>query len=99
MIDLKGLQREIYDNQIAKGFNTTDVNLAFCHTYKELAEAFEAHRKKSSDVGEELADVTIFLLSLARMFGVDLEDEVNKKVLKNRNRKYKKEGDGWTKVE
>ena len=65
MIDLQELQKEVFKNKIAKGFNTTDVNLEFSLTYGELAEAFDAYRKKLPDLGEELADVIIYLLGLS----------------------------------
>ena len=39
----------------------TDVNKEFCLTYGEIAEAYDAWRKKKDDLGEELADVTIYL--------------------------------------
>lgn len=90
MIDLKKLQKDIYDNKVAKGFNTTDVNFEFGLTYGELAEAFTAYREKLPDLGEELADVAIYLLGLAEILNIDLEEEILKKVEKNRNREYKK---------
>lgn len=46
MLDLKNLQKEIYQNKVDKGFNVTDVNKEFCLTYGEVAEAYEAWRKK-----------------------------------------------------
>lgn len=88
MIDLKKLQKEIYDNKVAKGFNTTDVNFEFGLTYGELAEAFESYHKKNPDLGEELADVAIYLLGLSAILKIDLEDEILKKVEKNRKREY-----------
>ena len=66
MVDLKKIQKEIYQNKINKGFNTTDVNLEFCLAYEELAEAFHAYHRKKNDLGEELADVAIYLLSIAK---------------------------------
>ena len=39
MVDLKKLQKEIYQNKVDKGFNITDVNKEFCLTYGEVAEA------------------------------------------------------------
>ncbi len=45
MIDLQKLQKEIFDNKIAKGFNTTAINFEFGLTYGELTEAFNAYRK------------------------------------------------------
>jgi NTP pyrophosphatase (non-canonical NTP hydrolase) len=90
MIDLKKLQKEIYNNKVTKGFNITDINFEFGLTYGELAEAFEAYRKKSPELGEELADVVIYLLGLAAILNIDLEEEILKKVEKNKKREYKK---------
>ncbi|MFA6410098.1 MAG: MazG-like family protein [Candidatus Buchananbacteria bacterium] len=90
MVDLKKLQKNIYDNKVAKGFNVTDVNFEFGLTYGELAEAFSAYRKKLPDLGEELADVVIYLLGLAAILNIDLEAEILKKVEKNKKREYEK---------
>ena len=87
MIDLEKLQKEIYQNKVNQGFNTTDINKEFCLTYGELAEAYEAWRKKKNDLGEELADVAIFLLGIAEINGIDLQTEIEKKVEINKNRK------------
>lgn len=88
-MDLKKLQKEIYQNKVDKGFNITDVNKEFCLIYGEVAEAYDAYRKKKNDLGEELADVTIYLLGLSEILGIDLEDEIQKKVYKNSKREYK----------
>ena len=89
MIDLNELQKEIYKNKVDKGFNVTDINKEFCLTYGEVAEAYEAWRKKKDDLGEELADVAIYLLGLSEILGINLEDEIQKKFLKTRKRKIK----------
>ena len=89
MIDLKQLQKDIYKNKLNKGFNVTDINKEFCLTYGEMAEAYEAWRKKQTDVGEEIADVVIYLLGLSEILNVDLENEFLKKVNKNKHRQYK----------
>lgn len=89
MIDLNELQKEIYINKVDKGFNVTDINKEFCLTYGEVAEAYEAWRKKKDDLGEELADVAIYLLGLSEILGIDLEEEIQKKVYKNSKREYK----------
>ena len=89
MIDLKQLQKDIYKNKLNKGFNVTDINKEFCLTYGEMAEAYEAWRKKQTDVGEEIADVVIYLLGLSEILNVDLENEILKKVNKNTHRQYK----------
>lgn len=89
MIDLKQLQKDIYKNKLNKGFNVTDINKEFCLNYGEMAEAYEAWRKKQTDVGEEIADVVIYLLGLSEILNVDLENEILKKVNKNKHRQYK----------
>lgn len=67
----------------------TDVNKEFCLTYGEVAEAYEAWRKKKDDLGEELADVAIYLLGISEIVGIDLEEEIQRKVYKNTKREYK----------
>ena len=90
MIDLKELQKQIIENKIKKGFNTTDVNFEFLLTYGELTEAYEAYRKKHDNVGEEIADVVIYLLSICNMLNINLEKELLNKININKNRTYKK---------
>ncbi|MCD4680310.1 MAG: hypothetical protein K8S00_07980 [Bacteroidales bacterium] len=90
MIDLKKLQKDIYQNKIDKKFNVTDVSMEFLLTYEELSEAYRAYHKKLPDVGEELADVAIYLLGLSEILNIDLENEILKKVEKNKNRIYKR---------
>jgi NTP pyrophosphatase (non-canonical NTP hydrolase) len=88
MVDLHQLQKRIYQNKLDKGFNVTDVYMEFCYAYGELNEAREAYMMKKEDVGEELADVAIYLLGLAEILGVNLEGEILRKVEKNEKRKY-----------
>ena len=88
-MDLKKLQKEIYQNKVDKGFNTTDVNKEFCLLYGEVGEAYDAYRKGKDDLGEELADIAIYRLGLSEILGKDLEEEIKNKVQINKNRKYK----------
>lgn len=88
-LDMKEIQKKIWQNKINKGFNTTDVNKEFCLLYGEVAEAYDAYRKKKDDLNEELADIAIYLMGLSEMLGFDLETEILKKVEKNDKRLYK----------
>ncbi len=97
-MDIKELQKDIWQNKLDKGFNTTDVNMEFCLLYAEVAEAYEAYRKQKNDIGEELADIGIFLMGISEMLGYDLLDEIQKKHIKNKKRVYKKVGDFHVKV-
>ena len=89
MVDLKELQKKVYENKVNKGFNVTDIPKEFCLAYGEMAEAYEAYRKKKSDLGEELADVAIYLLGISEILGIDLEKEILHKINKNIHREYK----------
>ena len=88
-MELKKIQKDIWQNKVNKGFNTTDVNKEFCLLYCEVAEAYDAWRKKKDDLNEELADIAIYLMGLSEMLGFDLEEEIEKKVSKNEKRVYK----------
>ena len=88
-MDIRTAQKLAWQNKVAKGFNTTDVPLEFCLLQGEIAEAFDAWRQGRGDVGEELADVAIYLLGLAEMTGVDLQDQIEAKMTKNAARVYR----------
>lgn len=100
MVELKKLQEEVIKNKVNKGFNIKDLNFEFLLAYGELAEAFNAYQNKEEDLGEELADVVIYILGIAEMLDIDLEVELLKKIEKNKRRKYIKKEDGkWIKIE
>ena len=88
-MDTKKLQKEVYDNKVRHGFNVTDLNMEFCLAHGELSEAYIAWLKKQDDVGEELADVAIYLLGISEMLNIDLGKEIDKKIKKNKKRVYK----------
>ena len=87
-MDMREMQKAVYQNKLDKGFNVTNVNLEFCLLYGEVGEAFEAWIKKTGTVGEELADVAIYLMGLSEMLGLDLQAEIQRKMEINRKRKY-----------
>ena len=86
-------QERIYRNKVAHNFNITDIPLEFSLTYGEMAEAFEAWRKKKSldEIGEELADVAIYLYGIAEILGVDLDKSIDRKMKINEERVYTQE--------
>ena len=87
-MELSAVQKAVYQNKVDKGFNVTDVNVEFCLLYGEVAEAYEAWKKKQDTVGEELADIAIYLLGLSEILGVDLASEIEKKMKINQEREY-----------
>ena len=92
MIDLAELQKRVYQNKIAKGFNVTDIYKEFCYIHGELSEACEAYMQNKNDLGEELADVVLYLLGLSEILGIDLEKEMLNKIEKNEKRQYIQKG-------
>lgn len=88
-MDIRSGQAMAWENKAAKGFNLSDVPLEFCLLQGEIAEAFDAWRKGRVNVGEELADAAIYLLGLAQMTGVDLEEEIAAKLAVNADRAYR----------
>ena len=82
------MQKEIFQNKLEKGFNVSDVNKEFCLLYGEVGEAYDAWRKKRAELGEELADIAIYLMGLSEILGINLEKEIENKIEINRNRSY-----------
>ena len=88
-MDLREMQKAVYQNKLDKKFNVTDVNMEFCLLYGEVGEAYQAWLKRKPDMAEELADVAIYLLGLSEILGVDLAGEIERKMEINRKRVYK----------
>jgi NTP pyrophosphatase (non-canonical NTP hydrolase) len=93
-VEIRSAQKLAWDNKVAKGFNITDVALEFGLLTAEVGEAFTAWRRRLPDLGEELADVFIYLASLAEMTGLDLDAEVQNKIAKNASRTYQRDAYG-----
>lgn len=93
-MEIREAQKIAWDNKLAKGFNTTDVPLEFALTHAELSEAFEAYRKHPEQLGSELADTFLFLVSLAEMNGIDLDAAVEAKMSVNVGRTYRRLDNG-----
>lgn len=82
------IQKRIYENKKDKGWNVTSIEKELCLLQGELAEFYEAYRKQLPTVGEELADVAIYLLGIAEIIQVDLGEEVERKTRINALRQY-----------
>lgn len=87
---IQDFQKRALDNKIKKGFNITNIEKEFCLLYGEVGEAYEAYRKKKDDLGEELADIAIYLFGIAEILNFDLSNEIENKLKINEQRIYKK---------
>jgi hypothetical protein len=65
--ELAALTERLLGNKKFKGFNLTDIPLEFSLLFCEVAELLDA---PGGEIGGELADVLLFLLSVAWMLGV-----------------------------
>ena len=94
MVDLDKLQKEVYKNKIDKGFDIRDnrenIYKQFNFIQGEVAEAFEAYHKGMDTLGEELADVCLYILGLCEIKGISLEKEILNKLEIIKKRKYVK---------
>lgn len=93
-MDIAEVQRQAWANKLAKGFNTADVALEFGLLTAEIGEAFTAWRTRDAGLGEELADVLIFLVGVAEMTRTDLAAEVERKLAINAARQYRRDSQG-----
>lgn len=98
---LADLQEYVAKMKTARGFNTTDKPYECMLFAEECGELIFAIRKNMSqgsigsgsipgNVKLELADVLIYLCSLANMHGISLEDAFRKKEEINKQRTWKK---------
>ncbi|MGH3941664.1 MAG: MazG-like family protein [Pseudonocardiaceae bacterium] len=87
-MEIRQAQQLAWENKIVKGFNTSDVPLEFMLLQGEIAESFQAWRRAQPDLGEELANVALYVFALAQMNGVDLDSEIEQKIAKNARRRY-----------
>lgn len=98
---LKDFQEYVAKMKQERGFNTTDKFYECCLFAEECGEVISAVRKNSKsgsigsrsvagDVAEELADVFIYVCSLANMHGIDLEKAFREKEEKNKQRVWKR---------
>lgn len=54
-----------------------------------MGELWDAYKKHLPSLGEEMADVRIYLMGVSRIHGIDLEKEILAKIQKNHLREYR----------
>ena len=90
MSSVSGLQKRAWENKIKHGFNTENVEREFCLLNGEVSEAYLAWLRGEEELDLELADVFIYLVGIAEMNGINLEEAILRKMEINEKRKYKK---------
>ncbi len=98
---LRDFQEYVFQMKRERGFNTTDKFYECCLLAEECGEVISAVRKNSrggsvgsdsrvGQVAEELADVFLYVCSLANMHDIDLESAVRAKEEINKKRTWKR---------
>ena len=87
-MNMKEAQQLIYQNKVDKHWNVSNIEKEICRMQGEIAEFYEAYRKHLPTVGEELADIGIYLMGIAEILHIDLEQEITRKMDTNRERQY-----------
>ena len=87
-MEIREMQKKIYQNKVNHNFNLTDLNYEFCLLYGEVGEAYDALNKHKEDYGSELADIAIYLMGIAEISKIDLQSEIEKKMAINEKRVY-----------
>lgn len=91
MLETLETQKEIIAFKKKNNFNVSSDNLSteFTLLHGEVSEAFEAwYHKDLDNFPTELADIAIYLMGIAEMTGVNLGDEIQKKMKVNWNRQW-----------
>ena len=83
-------QKRVYENKIKKEFNADNIEKELCLMNGEIAEFYDSYRNHLPSIGEELADVAIYLLGISEILGIDLDSEIERKILINEKREYKR---------
>lgn len=96
---LRKLQAYIWQRNLDRGLNTTDLDKKLVMLIEEVGELAKAVRQsvglkftattKRTELSEELADVLIVLLGLAGIAGVDMHTAVRDKEGKNDRRTWR----------
>ncbi len=95
MEELYKLQKEIYQNKVDRGFNTTDIGKEIILMTEELGELARAYKNSDKKPAKEInnkdeimdavGDLMVYCLGLCEMLGVNSE-EILKGIIEN-NRK------------
>ncbi len=96
---LKDIQNYVTELEQERGFTDHTVLQRCLHLGEEVGELFKAIRKTekmkidahsdTKHIDEELADIVIFLCSIANRYNIDLEQAFRKKEEHNKTRTWK----------
>lgn len=96
---LKDIQNYVKELEVERGFSNDPILQKCLLLGEEIGELFKAIRKSEkmkidsnsvfTTVGEELADIIIYLSSIANRFGINMEQAFREKEEINKQRQWK----------
>jgi len=88
-MDIKVLQKEVYQNKVNHGFNVSDVGKEIILMTEELGELAKAYKRGNKiEQIDATADLMIFCLGLFEILKVDGDEELKKVIENNKIRKH-----------
>ncbi|MBI4095294.1 MAG: hypothetical protein HY438_00375 [DPANN group archaeon] len=95
---LQEIQKEIFKNKLARGFNTTDVGKEIILMTEELGELARAYKNSDKrpareinnreEIIDAIGDLMVYCLGMCEMLGINSEEVLNKIIENNKNRKH-----------
>ncbi len=86
---LKHLQKEIFDNKKARGFNTEDIGREIVLMTEELGELARGFKNKDKEaMADAVGDLMVYCLGLCEMMGIDSQELLGKIVKNNKTREH-----------
>jgi NTP pyrophosphatase (non-canonical NTP hydrolase) len=87
---IQELQKEIYQNKVNRGFNTTDVGKEIILMTEELGELAKAYKKENKEeLIDAIGDLMVYCLGLCEILKVDCEEVLKQIVENNKKREHK----------
>lgn len=99
LVTIKKLQKRIFANKIKQGFNISSdyngINHEISMLAEELGELARSHRRGNKEgVVDAVTDLTIHVLGMMEILGLDANKEIEKVLNEIEKRKYVKNSDG-----
>jgi len=97
-MELKELQKKIYQNKVDRGFNITDIGkeiVLMTEELGELAKSFKKSDKKTAkeisnkdEMADAIGDLMVYCIGLCEMLGLNAEEVLEKIVENNKKRAH-----------
>lgn len=88
-MDLKELQKEIFENKKRRGFNVSDVGKEVVLMVEELGELARAVKNQDREaMTDAVGDLMVYCLGLCEILGIDSQKVIERIVENNRTRKH-----------